>query len=1247
MMVGFLVSNKLSANAASSVQFSVSLLEETDETVSLVVNIDYPSGIIGAIELEFETSETIGTCSNISRKIVQSDALFYSDIERNFVSSICADGLLSGEFAVFTFNKLSSKGISVKDFNLTVPCLSAATGEDLSYQVVYNLPDFIAHQYEKQEVVLPTCTESGYTQYVCSVCGDTYKDFLEAFGHSYFEGTCSICNTEIEELVEESLLYVPLDDMVFNADNYYANSTKWFYFIPEETKTYYFWSDSCCESVGVTLYDEHMNSLDTETINNGSAFVESYNFIEGNTYYLNVYLSCMETCHYGQVKGIYVSVSENFISNHDYVKSIVFPNCLDHGYTNYSCTRCDANYTSDYTEALGHDYNENGICKNCSILFDDSIETDHPYNYESEQIWTIYKLDAHRIAITFSKDSELDYWDDNLYVYDSDDSMIAQLYRTNISGKTVIIPGDTVKLKLEVGGNNYNNYGFALSNVTVYYDTCNEHLHTELINQKEQTCSENGYTGDLICTDCGYVIEQGETLYAEHLDTEPEYIKTIKADCNYSGYDLYFCSVCREVFRDNYTDSVHSSPVVVEVVEPICGWEQGYTVYKCSDCGEEYRDDYIWYDSHTIGEIIDQVEPECGGQGYITYLCSVCGEESTEWTYLEHTKGEVVKVVEPVCGGYNEDGGYTVYRCSHCGDNFKSDFIWLEHTPGEMIETVEPVCGSESGYTTYNCSNCGKKFNSDWVWLDHVKGEEVKTVEPICGRTNGYTVYKCSNCNKEFEDDYTWQEHDINQVIEVVEPLCGIEGYTKYRCTCGTIYKNDYTYKWHDGELIEKTQATCTMPSYFVYKCNDCGDQFTEWAAPSLDHTIENGVCTRCSMIVQEIKLNEFTDVNITNEDEKVYFKFTPEKDGTYYLFSDSCDYTCGYLYDSEMNLLDSYDGLHSYTHSVNGAVGYGAYGDLNFKIECELKAGQVYYLAVCYGLIDEIGMFKVKVADEFNSIHSYEIIEKTLPTCNDSGWEFYECVVCGRKDVVCYADPIGHNYVDGLCKNCGCHENNHILDVKVLESSSLVIDEENNVIYGINSGVSLFELEENYLSLCDEVSVYSDTEIVGTGTVITFESNYETLAEYTVVVFGDTDGNSWYDGQDAIIVDCLANGMLTKEDVGEAVYTAADCNHDGVIDQADVALLNEAGALLSNVDQTKPADVLLETSAEYVEYLDLIDQSPEIEIEDETDTPEVDVEDTPEADTEDVKVDIFEMIMNFIKSIFEMLLSYIPMPIK
>ncbi|MBQ7548872.1 MAG: hypothetical protein IJT03_04110 [Clostridia bacterium] len=54
----------------------------------------------------------------------------------------------------------------------------------------------------------------------------------------------------------------------------------------------------------------------------------------------------------------------------------------------------------------------------------------------------------------------------------------------------------------------------------------------------------------------------------------------------------------------------------------------------------------------------------------------------------------------------------------------------------------------------------------------------------------------------------------------------------------------------------------------------------------------------------------------------------------------------------------------------------------------------------------------------------------------------------------------------------------------------------------------------------------------------------------------------------------------------------AADCNHDGVIDDLDTAILEQAGVLLANVDQTKSQEELLETDS-YIEYIKLIDQSP------------------------------------------------------
>ena len=49
------------------------------------------------------------------------------------------------------------------------------------------------HNYEAT-VTAPTCTEKGYTTHTCSGCGDNYTDNeVEATGHTFVDGACSIC----------------------------------------------------------------------------------------------------------------------------------------------------------------------------------------------------------------------------------------------------------------------------------------------------------------------------------------------------------------------------------------------------------------------------------------------------------------------------------------------------------------------------------------------------------------------------------------------------------------------------------------------------------------------------------------------------------------------------------------------------------------------------------------------------------------------------------------------------------------------------------------------------------------------------------------------------------------------------------------------------------------------------------------------------------------------------------------------
>ena len=53
-----------------------------------------------------------------------------------------------------------------------------------------------------------------------------------------------------------------------------------------------------------------------------------------------------------------------------------------------------------------------------------------------------------------------------------------------------------------------------VASVTVIHEAACKHPTTEVVNAKPATCTEDGYTGDLVCTVCGVVIGQGEVIPA-------------------------------------------------------------------------------------------------------------------------------------------------------------------------------------------------------------------------------------------------------------------------------------------------------------------------------------------------------------------------------------------------------------------------------------------------------------------------------------------------------------------------------------------------------------------------------------------------------------------------------------------------------------------------------------------------------------------------------------------------------------
>lgn len=192
-------------------------------------------------------------------------------------------------------------------------------------------------------------------------------------------------------------------------------------------------------------------------------------------------------------------------------------------------------------------------------------------------------------------------------------------------------------------------------------------------------------------------------------------------------------------------------------------------------------------------------------------------------------------------------------------------------------------------------------------------------------------------------------------------------------------------------------------------------------------------------------------------------------------------------------------------------------------------------------------------------------------------------------------------------------------------------LSQSKNVLYGIAPGLT--SLDDYFTIYNSNISLEYNNKFdrIGTGSEVVFSRDGSSLESYTVLLFGDINGDGWYDAQDAVLAELLANGMLTCEQVGELAYLAADCNFDGAIDQADVELLNQAGALLSGINQTLPTKETLETAA-YKEYSEFIVQAPT--------TDKTEDNTTEEAPTANnlwtVIMTYLEKILSFIFSLFK-----------
>ncbi|MCC8356559.1 MAG: hypothetical protein LJU34_01705, partial [Oscillospiraceae bacterium] len=249
---------------------------------------------------------------------------------------------------------------------------------------------------------------------------------------------------------------------------------------------------------------------------------------------------------------------------------------------------------------------------------------------------------------------------------------------------------------------------------------------TEIQNAEDATCTEDGYTGDEVCTVCGETITTGEVIPATGHTTEVQNAKA--ATCTEDGYTGdEVCTVCGETVTAGEVIAAtgHTWGEGVVTTEATCT-EAGVMTYTCTVCGAT-KTEAIAATGHTAGEAVieNEVAATCtedGSYDSVVY-CTVCGEELSRETVTVSATGHnyVGVVTAPTC----TKGGYTTYTCSVCGDSYVADETEATgHTWDEGKVTTEATCTTD-GVMTYTCTACGETKTEAIAATGHTAGEAV------------------------------------------------------------------------------------------------------------------------------------------------------------------------------------------------------------------------------------------------------------------------------------------------------------------------------------------------------------------------------------------------------------------------------------------------------------------------------------------------------------------------------------------
>lgn len=639
------------------------------------------------------------------------------------------------------------------------------------------------HIWKKTGTVAATCTDTGKTEYTCTVCGQTKTTILKALGHKYetvstddatctapktFHKECTRCHDKKDETSGEAL-----------GHNWRTSSDK-------NSKT-------CirCKTTHIHTWDEGKYSVEPTCKDAGKKL-----------------FTCTDC---GDTKTVAVKSL-----GHDYQLVRTDPaTCTTPAINHYACSRCEDTVDQEDKDhpALGHDWKKNDdgtvTCQRCGQTHE------HKWNTEviSEASCTTDGVTRHTCSICG------DTYDD---VVKGGHKWTYKKTGTNTSVCLCTVCGKTKEHNFSIFSDKESEKKDpTCTKAGMVVATCADCGRRRWVYDETRPALGHDWkdNGD------GTATCQREGCGKSHTHTLDEGEVTKKPSCEDTGVKTYHCKEadCNYTKTEDIAATGHNWDDGKITTEASCD-HTGVKTYTCKTCGDT-RTETIAMLEHTWDDGQVTTKPSCTEKGIRTYTCKVCKATKTE--DIEAT-GHDYKVKDHKDATCTEDG-YTTSVCKNCGDEKKETIKATGHQHTEVRGTKKATC-IEEGYTgdTY-CTDCGnmiftgKKIEK----TDHTWDNGVVSKDPTCTE-KGSKTYTCAVCRETKTEEIPATGHQNKEVRDKKAATCTKTGYTgdTYCKDCGELLKTGKEtdalgHTWGKGKVTRK--STYTAAGQITYTCSRCG----------------------------------------------------------------------------------------------------------------------------------------------------------------------------------------------------------------------------------------------------------------------------------------------------------------------------------------------------------------------------------------------------------------------------------------